>query len=318
MQEKGNTVVVDVKSCCWEVIVNPNATSGQGYKHWEKIATPLREMSVNFREHIASHAGMGTELVEKLCKEGSRYFMVVGGDGTVNEVVNGIARGNLCKGETFLVPFPVGTGNDWVRTHEYPERIEDILEIFSRGKFKLHDIGFVEVERQGTPTTGRYFINIAGFGFDAAVIARTVNGKAWLGKATYLWNLAKTLFTYRTRNMRVDSDNFHIDSPVFSVTVGICKYNGHGMMQVPPANPFDGLLDVVVISKISICKIIANVKNLFSGKHLKLDEVSVYRTAGVSIKATPYTAGEVEGEILPIGQYRVSVLPAVLHALVRE
>jgi len=89
-------------------------------------------------------------------------------------------------------------------------------------------------------------------------------------------------------------------------------------MQVPPANPFDGLLDVVVISKISICKIIANVKNLFSGKHLKLDEVSVYRTAGVSIKATPYTAGEVEGEILPIGQYRVSVLPAVLHALVRE
>ncbi|MDR0508147.1 MAG: hypothetical protein LBH32_15225 [Dysgonamonadaceae bacterium] len=307
---------LNVLSVDWQVIINPNAYSGKGMKCRYDITQILTEKKIRFQEHISHSAIDSLSIVKKLCKNGSRYFIFLGGDGTANMIVNGIFSSGADANRVFIVPIPVGTGNDWTHTHNYPADYHRIIDHFLKGNFALHDVGLVECYRGKNLKEARFFINIAGFGFDAAVIKKTINGKkTLLTSATYLWNLLKVLFSYKTGTVAVSSPEIHIDEAVFNVAVGICRYNGNGMKQVPSADPFDGLFDVVLIRKISFFKVIANVRNLFSGTHIRMREVVTFKTQSLEIHSDPYTLGEVEGEMLAEGNYKISMSAQKLNVL---
>ena len=315
MEEK----TINVKDCYWQAIINPNALSGKCTKLWQDIVLKLKESQISYKEHIAGHANAGKTIAKALCLKGERHFIIVGGDGTVNEVINGIATSGINLSDTFIVPFPMGTGNDWTHTHQYPKNCHELLVPFLKGTFRPHDIGLVKSIKEAEIVDCRYFINIAGFCFDAAVIDETTKGKTPIfTTATYIWNLIKVLFTYKSTRVSIKAVNINVDAPIFTIAVGIGKYNGNGMMQVPMGNPFDGLFDVVIIKKINPLKVIANIKNLFSGKHIRLKEVSVYQTHELEINATPHVLGEVEGEMLTIGNYKISMLPEWMNVLTIE
>jgi diacylglycerol kinase family enzyme len=126
----------------------------------------------------------------------------------------------------------------------------------------------------------------------------------------------KTLLAYKSQPVTLKSNNFTVTKNIFTIAAGIGQYNGNGMRQCPEAISNDGLLDVVMIEKVSILKVLLNIKNLFKGAHVKkMKEVSMSRTNDLEINAEPFILGEVEGEMLTAGNYRIRCLDSAIHLM---
>jgi YegS/Rv2252/BmrU family lipid kinase len=302
----------------WQIIINPNACSGKLLKRIDKILELLTAKKINYEGHILDSEEKAAKTIERLCNKGFRYFMFLGGDGTANVVINTICKSGISTEEVFLVPIPIGTGNDWVHTLNYPKSAEytTLINAFIKGQFMQHDIGRLDVDVHQQTQYNRHFINIAGFGFDGAVIKRTTMKKPKIFPSlVYIWNLLRVLFSYSAKKLRIEIEDTVIDDQIYTMAVGICKYNGNGMKQVPMADPTDGFFDVVIIRRLPIWKVIANVGNLFKGKHIKLKEASVHRCKELKITCLQDTFCEVEGEIVPMGDYFISTFPTKINVL---
>ncbi|MDL2308591.1 YegS/Rv2252/BmrU family lipid kinase [Bacteroidales bacterium OttesenSCG-928-B11] len=308
--------IADVRKCHWQVILNPNALGGKCSQYWQIISEQLANRGIPFTEHLANHTGAGSMISRSLCRQGERHFIILGGDGTLNEVVNGVATSGMDTTEVFIVPFPIGTGNDWARTHNYPQDYLDVFPSFLAGHFFKHDIGLVKSMQDDEVVDERYFINIAGFCFDAAVINEvTKRKKKFIPAGVYLACLLKVLLTYKAKPTVIATTTETLSDSVFTIAVGICKYNGNGMMQVPMGDPADGMFDIVTIRKIPLLKVLANVGNLFKGEHIRLKEVTVMRSDEVRISSGHLTLGEVEGEMLTAGDYHVKCFRQAINML---
>ena len=306
-----------LKSVEWQLILNPNAYSKKCLRNTEIVIGQLVDAQISFQEYITQDCQHCQELLTHLCRIGKRHFMVVGGDGTLNVVINILFAAGVPTEEIFVLPIPSGTGNDWCRTHQYPT-LDEFVNKLGDGCFISHDIGLVQSIANGT-TTRRHFLNIAGFAFDATVIKATFEKKTkCFESATYLLNLLKVLLTFKAQKVKISLPETSMEKPVFTIAVGLCQYNGNGMKQVPMANPTDGLFDVVVIEKISTGKVVKNVKKLYSGLHLNLPEVHVYQTDRLTLSSVEGLLGEVEGELLPQGDFEISLLPHAIHLFTFE
>ncbi len=300
----------------WQIIANPNALSNSCYKHWEEIACKLDELQLDYRFYITEDAESGKKLAADLCREGYRYLMAMGGDGTLNQIVDGIMSSGVSPKEVYLAVLPLGTGNDWCRTHRYPRPYMESIPIFMRGQFLLHDIGLVECLHEGQVVSQHHFINIAGFGFDAAIIHKTAHSKFRINlKAVYLLTLLKVLFSHKAQRVRIQTEKETIEEPLFSIAVGNCRYNGNGMMQVPMANPTDGLFNIMRLRKISFFKVLRNIKNLYNGHLEHLPEISYSSASEIYMESETPLLGEIEGDPLPTSAYRIRMLPSALNLL---
>ena len=309
---------IDVKNFSWQIIMNPNALLHRSNKYWKDIENKLKELQINFVHQNTSTADDAKEIIINLCKKGERHFIIVGGDGTLNIFANGVMESQVNSSEIYAAFIPLGTGNDWSRTHGYSRNYIDAVELFNKGYFINHDVGVVETVVDDKVIATRYFVNIAGFGFDGVVIANASKKEnKYFHKQMYLINLLKTLIKYKSQIVTLKSDNFTFTKDIFTIAIGICQYNGNGMRQCPDAIPNDGLFDVVIIEKVNILKVLLNIKNLFNGTHVvKLKEVTVNRTNYLEIETKPFFLGEVEGEMLSTGNYRIRCLPSVINFLV--
>ena len=301
----------------WHLIVNPNALSAKCFVYSKVVEQNLVEFKIPYQKHIASLCNAGIQIVKDLCLKGKRYFMVVGGDGTINEVINGIFQSGVPIDEVYVTVIPLGTGNDWSRTHQYPSSYLDTVINFDSAFFIKHDIGLVEIIENNQCIDKRYFINIAGFGFDSAVIMEVNKNKSKVfSKTVYLFSLLKILLSHKSQKVEIQTDNETFSEMVFTMAVGIGQYNGNGMRQVPMANPVDGLFDMVIIKSVSPFKVIKNIKNLYAGTHLEaLKEAIYFQTKYIEINSNSTMLGEVEGELLQKGNYRISIIPNSLKIM---
>ena len=311
--KKENVAIFDHS---WQIIANPNALSNFCYKHWEAIACKLDELQLDYRFYITEDAESGKELATSLCREGHRYLMAMGGDGTVNQIVDGIMTSGVPSEEVYLAVLPLGTGNDWCRTHHYPRPYMESINILLRGQFIRHDVGVVECTKGGETLSRHHFINIAGFGFDAAIIHQTANSKSRINlKAIYLLTLLRVLFSHKVQKVRIRTENGTLEEPLFSIAVGNCCYNGNGMKQVPMANPVDGLFNIMRLRKISPFKVIRNIKNLYAGQLEHLPEISYTAASEIYLESDTPLLGEIEGDTLPTADYHIRMLPGALNML---
>lgn len=304
----------------WQIIINPNALSLQDKQYKEQLENELRRIGFSYKLYVAE-SGIGTcrEQACKLCQVGFRHFLIVGGDGTINEIINGIFQSGIDTNEVYMAILPMGTGNDFCRTHLYPKKLTTTIDILTSPTFIKHDIGIVKTINKGEITAERYFINIAGFGFDAAVIQRTIGNKPkHFSSAIYLLNLLKSLFRHKSQDVNIELDNTIFKERIFTMAIGIGQYNGNGMKQVPMAVQDDGLFDVVIIRNVGPLKVIANVKKLYAGEHISLKEVSTYKTQHLTIKSSDLILGEVEGEMLQQGDYDISILPRCINIMTMQ
>lgn len=299
----------------WQLIANPNALTAKRKVLETTILQQLEERGIHYQIHFADGAGHGIQTAERLCHEGHRHFIVVGGDGSINEVVNGIYRSGVNPEDVYLTIIPLGTGNDFCRTLGYPTA-ENAVDFLMKHDFQPTDVGVVTSMNGEESVAKRYFINIAGFAFDAAVINETVNGKPkFFPSAVYLLKLVKVLFKYKATPVTITTDDEEYKQEMFTIAVGNAQYNGNGMRQVPMADPCDGAFDIVSIRKLPPMKVVANVKKLFSGKHITMDEVHIIRSKSLKISSPRPLLGEVEGEMLATGNYHIAMAPGRLNVL---
>lgn len=308
---------LDVHNYEWQVVVNPNACEGKCLKLWNEVSSLLTQKNIKCVLHQADAAGKGTLIARQLCAEGHRHLIAVGGDGTVNEVVNGIFLSGVDPKEVFLSILPLGRGNDWARTHRFSTNNDENVRIFDAGHFIQHDIGVVQTSHNGMELAKRYFINIAGFGFDAEVIYDVTHKKPhFLGISVYILSLIRTIFSFRSQPVEVVAPNFQFSGKTFLMVAAICQFNGSGMRQAPMAVPDDGFLDVVVVPKVSNWTVFKNFKKIFSGDHIHtIKSIKTCKTDHLEISSTDLLRGEVEGELLITGNYRVEVIPGALNVL---
>ena len=306
----------------WFVVVNPNAGSRTIKHDWPKIKMLLSDAGFEFGFVFTDGPLHAIELVKEAILNGERNFIAVGGDGTFNEVANGIfSQNDVNQDDLMLAAIPVGTGNDWGRMFGIPVDYKQAIEIITKGNTFVQDVGKVIYYDNDTSKT-RYFVNVAGMGFDA-LVAKKTNKQKETGKKggalSYFVNLLTSLFEYKPKQIQLEVDGESWDFNTFSMTVGICRFNGGGMMQSPNAIPDDGLLDVTVIKKIGMGALAIQLKNLYNGTFIR--HPKVFTSRGSRVKVDPLKSNfslEADGESLGHGPFEFSILTRVLRVIIGE
>jgi len=300
----------------WTLIINPASGGGKAKRMWPRIQSALDREGLSYSYFFTEKKGHAIQLVRELAEQGEQQFVVVGGDGTLNEAVNGLcSQQKIPLRECILGCIPIGTASDWVKHHGIPTDIHRAVLLLKDPQLLEHDVGMVIFPQQQS----RYFINIAGLAFDAFVVQRTENNtlKGRLGRLYYLWVVLRSLKKYPCPSFAFSVNGQTYQEPFFCLNVGICKYSGGGMMLVPEADVQDGLFDITAIDKMRLWEVLWNIRYLYNGKIYEHKKARRFRAAGIEAywlqEDIPL---EVDGEFLGFIPARFSVLPQKLKVVV--
>ncbi len=253
-------------------------------------------MLSEFPGHLAQAAG----------EAGDSLLVVVGGDGTVNEVVNGV-EGTASE----IAVLPCGTGQDFGRTHGIPSRFDDAVRVALGGETRTIDLGRVELE----DGTSRFFANVGSAGMSGAV-ARRANGmtKALGGRTTFFYALTREFLAWQNTEVVVGLDgDVRREGPLHDVIVANGRYHGGGMKLAPDAGQDDGLFDVVLIGDVTKLDFLTTAPKLYSGRYLSHPKVELMRSSSVRIEAREPLPLEVDGEPIGTTPARFEIVPAALR-----
>lgn len=297
------------------VIVNPVAGAGKTAKLWPQIASFLDSLDICCDPVLTEYPGHAVSLAEEAIREGYKTLVSVGGDGTLNELVNGIYHCGL-PADVCLGVICTGTGSDYIRTLRLPLDYHAAGRLLLSDKRQKVDLGTVRCKCEGK-VVKRAFINFAGVGFDAEIVrATTVKYKA-LGKVTaYLLALFSVLSTYRPRDVTITIDNEIKRKRVYTVMMSHGKYGGGGMYVNPGADPSDGLFDVLTVGALSKPDLLWSLPRLYKGTHSTHPKVSVVKASKVGIDSDTEIAVQVDGDLAGYTPAEFSVLPGAVSFIV--
>ena len=305
----------------WFVIANPISGGGKGEEDFPTISNLLHEKGIEFEAQFTEHRYHATEIAVEAVNRGYRRLIVVGGDGTLSEVVNALFIQKQCEPKEVLVAvIAVGTGNDWVRTTQLPRNYAAVADAIKEGHSFLQDVGKVCYAESKFEQT-RYMVNIAGMGFDAYVIEifNHLKLKGYKGKWLYLYSLIKGFFSAKSADTTVEVDGKVIcKRPLFSLAVGIGRYNGGGIQQLPRAIADDGLLDLSIIRPVHWWHVIFRAARLFNGKIYTIGHVHHARGKVVKISSEPTLPLECDGELMGGTPITISVIPQAVRFIVTK
>lgn len=303
----------------WFVIVNPVAGSGRGLIDFPQISKLLRNDDIRHDAVFTEHKHHATELTVTAANQGYRKIIVIGGDGTLNEVVNGLFIQKAVEPcEMLLAVIAVGTGNDWVRTFGIPQHYSEAIRAIREGRSFLQDVGTVTYTESHYTQT-RYMANVAGLGFDAYVIStfNHLKMKGYKGGWMYLYSILKSYFRYKSSGARIwVDDEVVFNDLMFSLAIGICKYNGGGVQQLPNALADDGLLDLTIIRPVHWWHIVFRLKKLFNGDIYQIGHVIHAQGRKVKIEAAPLIQLEADGELMGGTPVEVNIRQRAIRVVV--
>jgi len=289
-------------------IVNPIAGGGRTGRFWPEIRSCLAQLGVTVEFAETSRRGEAVELARRAAGDGYPLVVAVGGDGTVNEVVNGLVDENGRTMATLGCVF-TGRGCDGVRNFNLPRDLRAACRQLVEGRDTNVDLGLVRWWRGGE----RYFIGSAGAGFDAAVAQKAQVGTL-RGIWSYLPALATTLATYRNQRVTVEADGRIVfDGPAAAVVVANGSYFGGGMKIAPQADLADGQLDLIVLGDLRAIEIICWIPTIYFGKHLANPKVSANQARTVQLSGISALPCHLDGEVCGETPLTVRVLPSALR-----
>lgn len=305
----------------WFVIVNPTSGGGKGLEDFPKISHLLRENGIEHDPAFTEYRYHATELAVEAANKGYRKIIVVGGDGTLNEVVNGLFIQKQCEPKDIrLAVIAVGTGNDWVRTFGIPRNYTVAIRAINEGHSYLQDVGKVTYT-ESNYRQSRYMANVAGLGFDADVIEifNRLKLKGYKGKWLYIYSLLKGYLSLKPFGVTVEVDDKVIyHNLLFSIAVGICKYNGGGIQQLPKAVADDGLLDITLIKPLHWWHVVFRARRLFNGEIYSIGHVQHAQGKCVKITAAPDILLETDGELHGGTPVTIEVVPQAIQIVVTK
>lgn len=311
------------------VIVNPKSAGGSTQDKWASVASDLRVHFGAFQVAFTKKQGDGSEIAKQAAENGRKFIIACGGDGTINEVANGILlAGNK---EIEMGIFPSGTGGDFRRTIGIPAEPRQAAQALRDGKSKFMDVGKVTFINHLDIAETRFFLNVASFGLSASIGERVKANTffKWIPFGSTLRGRAK--FAYSTLQEVLELQhqliNVIIDEKQENLlqTLNFCVCNarffGGGMKVAPNAKINDGFFDVVNIGDINTARILLNGYKLYNGSHLELPEVN--SSLAKKIEVTPADKNaiiniETDGELPGKLPATFEILPKALKIRVPE
>ncbi|MBT9554389.1 MAG: diacylglycerol kinase family lipid kinase [Myxococcales bacterium] len=306
------------------VILNPGSAGGNTARRWPAIDAALTRTLGRYEHAPTTKPGDATTFTRDALRAGYEMIVAIGGDGTVNEVVNGFYDGEvptLADRLPILGIIPSGSGGDYRRTFGIPDRLDDAAARLAGHATRTVDLGRIRCSRPGEAPHGvlRYFANIASFGVSAEVSRRANESTKPLGgRLTYFVASLSATLSYERRPVTLLSNGDAVKQ--VSLNVGGCcigQYFGGGMRFAPKADPGDGLFDVVTVGGRSALSMVS-MTSIYIGKHIDKRGVSSWRARqvdGTCEGALPCTI-EADGEV--IGQFpaRFELLPGAMRVKV--
>jgi YegS/Rv2252/BmrU family lipid kinase len=296
------------------VILNPTAGRGAGARLAPRIAELLRGLGVDFQWFATTAPGDGSTLARRAVTLGQGAVVAVGGDGTFNEVLNGLMGTETGPERPALGVIPIGTGNDFAFGAGLSLDLESACRVVADGRTRLVDVGLFEAGNEPP----RFFGNGIGVGFDAMANLESRKIKRLNGSLLYLVAVLRTLaFYYDAPHavIRVDGKELARPSLMISVMNG-CRMGG-GFYMTPDSSMEDGLLDLCIANKVGRPKMVALVPRFMRGTHTTDRDITMMRGVQVTLDSESPWVAQVDGEIYGVGaqHYAVRVLPQCLRLL---
>ncbi len=266
-------------------IVNPTAGKGKA----QIARTMIEEKLENYNDHSFSFEetscpGDATRITREAIAKQYDIVVSVGGDGTVNEIIQGLVGSDIKLGI-----IPAGSGNDLAKSVGIPKDIHSALSLVLASNVQEIDVGRVNEQ---------YFINVAGIGFDVEVLNQLESiRKFFSGTLAYVLSVLKTLISYKFKNVTLILDDQQIEREILLVAIGNGRYYGGGMMITPSALVDDGYFDICIINKLSKLRILKLFPTIFKGTHIHEPEVECFRAKRVKIVSEDI-AINCDGEII--------------------
>lgn len=303
------------------VILNPEAAGGRARRRLPRLR-PLLDEAFATPEILQTQApGDGARLAKKALQEGCDRIVVVGGDGTINDVVNGFFEdGSAINSEAILAPLACGTGSDLVRSIRErqwrPSTLPMRVRRLARGRTRRIDVGRVRCIGPDGREHTRYFGNVASFGYTAEVInhVNATRRPAWMGgTTTFLWSILRTLWSATPHPVTLRVDGKEIAFPdALCVMFANGRYLAGGIAMAPEASIDDGELDVVALHGASAWRILRSAPAFYLGRHGHLSEVTMLRGRHIEVQGPSGVELETDGEIIGALPARVDVLPGTV------
>ena len=277
-------------------VVNPRSATGKTGKLWPKIAASLPALDVRFTQF----PGHATKLTRECLGEGYERIIAVGGDGTINEVVNGFfVDGRPIRPNAVLAILPLGTGSDFQKSLGIAT-MEDAIQLVNQEKPGPIDIGMVEYQAPDGSRARRHFANVVSFGMGGEVAARAKNFLSKIsGKAAFVLATAQVFLTYQAKSIELTIDGqAHGPFTITNIGVGNGRYHGGGMHVCPRAVLDDGLLEVTVIDALSSYELVRDLKVLYSENLYVHPKTQHLRGSRITARSAQPVTIEVDGESL--------------------
>ena len=269
---------------------------------------------INWEIFTTSQNSPATELTRQSIQRGADRIMAVGGDGTWNEVVNGIL--NSPRPETPAILYPQGTANDWSKTWPPPVDTKELNDRLLSNAVRNIDVGRIQfISPEGRRET-RYFVNIADAGMGAQVVRKVNERSKWMGaNLTFVRAILETFISYNNAEIRILADEFSHSGLVRSAVIANGKYFGSGMCIAPDAVPDDGRLAVVIIGDVSVTDYLKYLPKIKRGEHIRHPEVSYHMARQLQILSPHKLELEADGEFLGFAPAEIVVEPGKLSVL---
>jgi len=296
--------VKNITDNLWTVVINPASGNGLAMKQWKAAEIILQSKGFNYNVCHTQPEGKTIEMVKGIIENGCNHLIVMGGDGTLNEVANGIMlQKRYASHEVKVGVVPIGTGNDWIKTADIPTNTNDAINIIRNGKTSLQDIGRATYQINNSKHV-RYFVNTAGSGLDSIVINKVSQKKTrsknkGTNKLVYILTLLAEFTKYKPIEVTLETDNgTTLKGNMLNFAIGIGKYNGGGMLPFPNANPGNNLFEVLFISNMPKIRMLFALPKLFSGTLDKVKEVKYIRSKKIKLSSTTPIFAETDGEVI--------------------
>jgi len=298
-----------------KVIVNPVAGAHSTHRKWPLISQRLREVGLSFDHEYTEGTGHAVELARAAASDGYRYLVAVGGDGTVNEVANGmISATNLERATLGVVS--TGTGGDFVRSVGIPGDYASACSSLTSQRRLLIDVGVVEYMNAGK-TERRFFVNGAGVGFDAEVVKATDSlPKYFGGTVPYIGGLLRSLIGFKNKTVALRVGERVETKRILSIVVSNGRYFGGGMRVAPQAELDDGLLDVMTVDDMGRLELLKAFPTIYKGTHITHPKVKMEKATHITVASSERILVHADGELLGEAPVSFWLMPTALSIMV--
>jgi YegS/Rv2252/BmrU family lipid kinase len=299
------------------IILNPASSNGKTGKRISEIKNAAAKFfGQDYTLHVTEYHLHAAEIARQIVSEDGRNIIAAGGDGTINEIINGIFSHPLeIRNECTLGIINGGTGQGFSQSIGLPAGLEKQLELIKSGRTNMVDIGYSKFKNQFDEEVERYFINEFQIGIGGEVVERVERkGKRWGGRLSFGLRTIQSIISYTDQPLSIIIDDKKMPGEkFFGVIVANGAFMGGGMHLAPNAKVNDGVFNVLLIHETKLLQRFLNFSKIYSGQHIYTKHFSYIKAKSIHVESSIKTLVEADGELLGTTPCSTKIIPNALR-----